>query len=222
MNPDTKTSGSSATALIAKLSRYTSETLDSSSAERNEAIELRRNLTAALEGPVNRATELVFKVGCFLLSKYLMCRGLTGHQPFITIVARIAVGMDLFASIVAADGKSITSKELAQLKGGEEIPISRVLRMLASVDFVEQDGPYDWRANDTTRAMASAPISAGHRFVFDTLVSSAIFAPKYLKETDWKSPTEPLDGFVQYSKQTKLNIFDYLLTQPSLFQFVHG
>jgi hypothetical protein len=57
-----------------------------------------------------------------------------------------------------------------------------------------------------------------HIFRFDVLVSSAIKAPKYLQETQWKSPTEPHDGFVQYANQTKLQIFDFLISQPSLFQ----
>jgi hypothetical protein len=42
-------------------------------------------------------------------------------------------------------------------------------------------------------------------------------APKYLRETGYKAPTEPNDGFVQYANQTKHNIFDYLQSIPSLF-----
>lgn len=53
---------------------------------------------------------------------------------------------------------------------------------------------------------------------FDVLVSSAMKSPKFLQEVGWKSPTEPHDGFVQYANQTKLHIFDYLVTQGSLFQ----
>jgi hypothetical protein len=52
---------------------------------------------------------------------------------------------------------------------------------------------------------------------FDVLVSSAIKAPKFLRETKYHAPTEPTDGFVQYANQTKLNIFEYLQSMPSLF-----
>ncbi|KAF2184635.1 sterigmatocystin 8-O-methyltransferase [Zopfia rhizophila CBS 207.26] len=179
--------GEQAAAIVAELSKFTPGTINGQQEERHKALELSRKLTAALEGPVNRATELVFK-------------------PFITIAARIAVGLDLFSHTAAHGAWSITSKELAHRTGGEEMLISRILRLMASVHFVEE------------AAMASAPISAGHRFVFDVLVSSAIKAPKFLRETGYKAPTEPTDGFVQYANQTKYDIFDYLASMPSLFQ----
>jgi hypothetical protein len=42
---------------------------------------------------------------------------------------------------------------------------ARILRLLASADFVEESAEDQWSASDTTRAMASPPIAAGHRFV---------------------------------------------------------
>jgi hypothetical protein len=39
-----------------------------------------------------------------------------------------------------------------------------------------------------------------------------------LRESKYKAPSKPTDGFVQYANQTKLNIFDYLQAIPSLFQ----
>jgi hypothetical protein len=51
---------------------------------------------------------------------------------------------------------------------------------------------------------------------YDALVSSAIKAPEFLRETKYKSPVEPTDGIVQYAKQTKLNFFEYLHSNPSL------
>jgi hypothetical protein len=53
---------------------------------------------------------------------------------------------------------------------------------------------------------------------YDALVSSAIKTPKYLRESKYKAPSEPTDGFVQYANQTRLNIFEYLQAMPSLFQ----
>jgi len=53
---------------------------------------------------------------------------------------------------------------------------------------------------------------------FDVLISSAIKAPKYLREAKYIAPSEPTDGFVQYANQTKYNVFEYLQSHPSLFQ----
>lgn len=58
----TSSLASSATALIAELSKLNPETFANVHEERYKAIELSKKLTATLEGPVNRATELVFKV----------------------------------------------------------------------------------------------------------------------------------------------------------------
>lgn len=42
---------------------------------------------------------------------------------------------------------------------------ARILRLLASADFVENPEEDQWAANDTTRAMTNPSIAAGHRFV---------------------------------------------------------
>ncbi|KAF2115408.1 S-adenosyl-L-methionine-dependent methyltransferase [Lophiotrema nucula] len=91
---------------------------------------------------------------------------------------------------------------------------ARVLRLLASVDFVNEPAENQWSANDTTHALASPPIAAGHRY--DALVTSAIKAPKFLRETKYREPTEPTDTFLQYANQTKLPFFEYLQSIPPL------
>ncbi|KAF2658527.1 sterigmatocystin 8-O-methyltransferase [Lophiostoma macrostomum CBS 122681] len=189
---------STASELLSRLQRIDHTKLELDQNVRNDALLLSKKLTASLEGPVNRATDLVFR-------------------PYITIAARIAVDLKLFESIALLGGP-ISSAELAAASGGDEVLITRILRLLASVEFVEESEPSTWSCNDTTVAMASAPIAAGHRIVFDVLVSSAMKAPKYLRETGYKAPTEPNDGFVQYANQTKYNIFEYLQSIPSLFQ----
>jgi hypothetical protein len=58
-----------------------------------------------------------------------------------------------------------------------------------------------------------------HRY--DVLVSSAMKAPRFLRETHYKVPEEPKDGFVQYALQTKLHVFEYLHTIPPLLRDFH-
>jgi hypothetical protein len=93
---------------------------------------------------------------------------------------------------------------------------ARILRLLASIDFVENPSKDTWSANATTYAMNSPPIAAGHRFVYDALVSSAIKAPEYLQKTSYRTPSQPTDTFFQYAKQTDLPFFEHLQTTPSL------
>jgi hypothetical protein len=51
----------------------------------------------------------------------------------------------------------------------------------------------------------------------DMLTRTAMYGTRFLEETGWKNPSEPTDGFLQYANHTKLPLFDYLASQPSLF-----
>lgn len=46
------------------------------------------------------------------------------------------------------------------------------------------------------------------------IVGAATKAPKWLKESGHRCPTNPHDGFIQYAYQTKLNIFQLFSTMP--------
>ena len=94
----------------------------------------------------------------------------------------------------------------------------RILRLLAATGFVQEVTEDQWAATPITNAMATSPIAAGHRFVWDVLINSAVKAPKFLRETGHRCPTEPTDGFLQYAHQTKSNVFEHLTSMPSLLQ----
>ncbi|KAF2871891.1 O-methyltransferase-domain-containing protein [Massariosphaeria phaeospora] len=185
-----------ATTLLSKLQATDAKALENDSAARHELLQLSRNLTAALENPVDRATDLVFK-------------------PYTTVAARIAVDLNLFQHICDhVDG--ITSQKLAELTGADEVLITRILRLLAATAHLSESSTNTWTANPTTHALASPPVAAGHRFVYDILVTAALRTPTYLHESHYIAPTAPTDGLIQYAHQTKLPIFDYLATKPSL------
>ncbi|KAF2438301.1 sterigmatocystin 8-O-methyltransferase [Karstenula rhodostoma CBS 690.94] len=187
--------------VLADIQTFSVDSVLKDASARADLLYLAKRLTTVLESPVNRATDLVFK-------------------PYTSIAARIAIDLGLFFHICSAPA-SITAKELSSVTKAESLLISRVLRLLASVGFVDETGEDQWAGNDTTRAMATPPIAAGHRFVYDVLVSSAIKAPKFLRETNYKVPEEPKDGFIQYAHQTKLHAFEYLQSIPPLLHDFH-
>ncbi|KAI1375689.1 putative O-methyltransferase [Hypoxylon crocopeplum] len=138
-------------------------------------------------------------------------------SPFVTVAARIAVGLDLFR-LIANHETAITSKELASLSGGEELLIVRTLRPLASTGFVEEVDVCTWKATPITRAMATEEIAAGHRIVGEMIVGAAQKAPKYLEEAGYRCPTDPHDGFMQYAFQTKFNVFQLFSSRPRVLK----
>lgn len=102
-------------------------------------------------------------------------------QPFSCVAIRMAVGLNLFEHICAAKGP-ISSAQLSKLTDGEEILIckysprpctnvrthpspARILRVVASIDFIQQTGPYTWLANHTTHAMSLPSIAARYRYI---------------------------------------------------------
>lgn len=127
----------------------------------------------------------------------------------------MAVDIDLFARIDAQDAP-VSSTKLAEITGAEQDLIVRLLRLLASVDFVREHTNDMWSASPTTSAMAMPGVAAGVRMIYDLPVSSAFKGPKFLRESGFAAPKEPKDGFVQYNFQTKLPAFEYLVTQPEL------
>ncbi|KAI0505343.1 sterigmatocystin 8-O-methyltransferase [Xylaria bambusicola] len=161
---------------------------------RNEAVQLSRQLTAMLSRPEDVAAEMIF-------------------TPFIPIAVKIAIEMNVIEHIVKATGP-ITSDELAKLTNAEELLISRVLRVIASVGLVANVGDRTWQATPVTKAMAFEGVSAGYRMIEEMVMGAAVKAPKYLRETGYRCPTNPSDGFMQYAFQTKLSSFELFHSIP--------
>ncbi|KAI1386837.1 putative O-methyltransferase [Hypoxylon trugodes] len=185
---------SQAVTLIEQLSVASPKLSSGDQTARKEALELSRKVTASLEQPGDAAVGLAF-------------------APFITIAARIAVGLGLFKHVVNY-GDAVTSEELASLSGGEELLIIRVLRPLSAIGFVEEVGERKWKATPITNAMATDEIAAGHRMIGEMIIGAATKGPKYLEEVGYRCPTDPHDGFMQYAFQTKFNVFGLFNSMP--------
>ncbi|KAI0197627.1 sterigmatocystin 8-O-methyltransferase [Astrocystis sublimbata] len=161
---------------------------------RNEVVQLSRQLTATLSRPEDVAAEMIF-------------------TPFVPIAIKIAVEMNVIEPIVKASGP-ITSAKLAELSGAEELLISRILRVIASVGLVANVGDRTWQATPVTNAIAFEGVSAGYRMIEEMVMGAAVKAPKYLRETGYRCPTDPCDGFMQYAFQTKQSSFELFHSIP--------
>ncbi|KAI7775575.1 hypothetical protein LA080_006586 [Diaporthe eres] len=110
------------------------------------------------------------------------------YSPFLSFAARIADGLNLFKLIVDHECP-VSSQKLASISKGEELLIGRVLRVLASIGFMDEVGPQKWQATALTRAMATEKIAAGHRAIV-----------------------------MQYAFQTKLTTFQYMASVPPVLK----
>lgn len=50
------------------------------------------------------------------------------------------------------------------------------------------------------------------------VIGAATKAPKWLRETGYRCPTDPQDGFIQYAFQTKLTAFQLFNSMPSVLK----
>ncbi|KAF1915348.1 sterigmatocystin 8-O-methyltransferase [Ampelomyces quisqualis] len=180
---------------LAELSNINFTSIQDDLHKKQEALALAKKLTLTLESPIDRVLDF-------------------SHKPFSYLAIRMAVGLNLFEHICAAK-EPISSAQLSKISGGEELLITRILRVIASINFVNQPGPYTWLANPTTHTMALPPIAANYRC--EALVRTAFYGTDFLAQTSWRNPTESRDGIFQFATQTKLHLFDYLQTQPALF-----
>ena len=95
--------------------------------------------------------------------------------------------------------------------------IERLLRTLASIGYVGEEGIGEWTATPLTNAMATEGLAAGHRYEWDFVIHSVVKAPKYLRETGHQTPVDPMNGLSQYGHNTRLSCFNYLQSIPSLY-----
>ncbi|TGO35931.1 hypothetical protein BHYA_0140g00020 [Botrytis hyacinthi] len=180
--------------ILKNLSTLLSDTsYGSSPKSQQEAVRLSKALTATIEAPENVAMELAF-------------------STFIPMSARIAVDLNLFEHIVKYEPVNVA--KLAELSGAEELLLKRILRPLASTNFVKEVDEETWGATPVTKAMTQKGIAAGHRMLFATSMLAALHAPRYFLEKSHTSPTNPHDGLMQYAHGTKLQSFDYFGTMP--------
>ncbi|KAI5865369.1 sterigmatocystin 8-O-methyltransferase [Durotheca rogersii] len=182
--------------LIERLSHLSSRLSLSSedSEERKEALQLSKQITAALEKPKDVAVALMF-------------------SPTIPATIRAGVYLDLYRYIVE-HGAPISSAELAVLSGGEELLIIRILRVASSIGVVTEVDERQWEANPVTRSMIEEGVAAGHRMIGEIVMGAAQKMPRFLQESGFRCPTDPRHGPLQHAFQTKLSAFAFLATAP--------
>ncbi|TGJ82388.1 hypothetical protein E0Z10_g6377 [Xylaria hypoxylon] len=122
--------------------RYLSPKLeqDDSMKSRNKAIQLSSHITAALSRPEDGAAEMIF------------------------LVTKISIEMNLL-DLIVNHGGAVTSDKVAEKYGAEELLITRILRVLASVSLLANVDDRTWQATPVTGAMAVEGVAAGYQMM---------------------------------------------------------
>jgi hypothetical protein len=158
-----------------------------------------RSIVTKLENPVDRVIEVAF-------------------SPNVLMAIRVCVELKVFAILSHAKGQ-ITSFQLAQSTGGEEILIIRFMRALCAINFADEVGLNTYAANAITKAIAMPALEAGFSLCYDNAArpKSPMFEViQYFKENGYQSPALANDGPYQRANDcVGVDTFDHWMRDPA-------
>ncbi|KAI3396486.1 hypothetical protein diail_12106 [Diaporthe ilicicola] len=127
--------------------------------------------------------------------------------------ARIAQDLDIFQTL--AEAKSpMTAKELAAKKGASPMLVGRILRYLASVGMIQENGPDAFTASEVTMTLAQPGYRGGVYHFFDNCGPVFQALPSFLAERNYQDVTDAANTAFQKAFPTDLPAFMWLPTQP--------
>lgn len=123
------------------------------------------------------------------------------------------MNLDLFA-ILVNDAGSKSSEELAKITGADRLLLTRILRFLAAIYVIQEDGEDKFSANNVSKSLSIPNIAAGVKHTFDTPGPAYMALPEFLERTKYQNPTD--SGYCAFNigHNTKEPPFRWLETRP--------
>lgn len=169
--------------------------------ERREALSACERLRASLETPV----ELVMRL-CF------------STQDVIAL--RLGVDMKLFDTAVKAssDGGEVRIEELFSGAKADPLLVTRIMRLLVGIGVFKESGKGLFTLTHLAGAFVSDSTPTASLIQFTQMLRAVSGLPDYFDDKGYKNPDDAYDGPFQYSRATKLHLFEYLASKPKLQQ----
>ncbi|KAJ8125214.1 hypothetical protein O1611_g8424 [Lasiodiplodia mahajangana] len=200
MSPQTENMANDTTSIIGELQAASISYAAKTPGAREKLMSLSRDLISNLELP----------------SEFLMRMGWA--EPALTANCRIAVDLDIFSHLKQSGGSGITSEELAAKCNADVVLISRIMRHLLAMNVVRGNGEDSYSSTPLTEALAETRYRNGIIFNHDVAGVSFRYLPEYLKNTNYKLPTEAANGPFQAGHKTDLSVFSWLDQTPPYLQ----
>lgn len=129
---------------------------------------------------------------------------------------RIAIDLDLFNILVNSD-KPQTLDDLIKATEADGVLLARLLRSLGAVGAVGEVGEVGKEAyipTKVTRTFVIPPLAAGVEFCFDVLGPNWNNLPAYLKENDYRNPTDSMNAAFHKAHNSTSHFITFLATKP--------
>ncbi|KAF2497264.1 O-methyltransferase [Lophium mytilinum] len=134
-------------------------------------------------------------------------------------IARVAMDMKLFETLVESAPVPLTVSKLAKQTGASPVLLGRLLRFLAAFSMVKEVGVDTFTANHITKSMSEEGFQAGAHHYFDNLNKVFQAAPDFLAARKYQDITDPKDTPFRAAYNTDLTIFAWAQGQPSFLSY---
>ncbi|RAH81161.1 O-methyltransferase [Aspergillus japonicus CBS 114.51] len=135
------------------------------------------------------------------------------YSPTHVMCVRIAIDLEIFTTL-SERGCPTRLEELAAVKDADPILTERVLRILTSIGYVAEHDVRMYMPTAMTRQMTDRLSLAVVRFIFDVGMPTLAKVPEFLRTTEYRNPSGPLNGAIHYAEKMDTIIWEWLATKP--------
>ncbi|GAM33496.1 O-methyltransferase [Talaromyces pinophilus] len=133
-------------------------------------------------------------------------------------IAKVGADIGVFRKLAELQpGSSRTVDQLTGETGADSELLERVLRYLASINYVQEVGPDEYTANKFTHMLANPVLEASLTHGVCSMNPAINAAPTFLKETGYKNVNDSSKTPFQKAFNTNLKAFDYMSQVPEMF-----
>ncbi|MCJ1355674.1 MAG: hypothetical protein MMC33_005666 [Icmadophila ericetorum] len=136
--------------------------------------------------------------------------------PLQPAMAKIGIDLNLF-EILAASESPMSSATLAKQTGVDPILMKRMLRYYASFRMMLEEDEDKFTPSNVTKALVPDGSKAGVHYFFDSVQGTFTELPKYLKDSNYKNPSDATHTAWQLTHKTDLHPFVWLQQNPKNF-----
>ncbi|KAE8375431.1 S-adenosyl-L-methionine-dependent methyltransferase [Aspergillus bertholletiae] len=137
-------------------------------------------------------------------------------SPTKVMVIKATHDLSLFTALVKSK-KAVSPQDLAEETGGHPLLIERLMRVVASIDFVEQQGNDKYSSNRLSEEMVNKKSTA-----FDDFGPAVFKTPDFFRETNYQNPEDHSTGPMQYTYNSQLTVFEWLAANPGAHNLFHA
>lgn len=175
---------------IASLAGMASALEPGNERQRLELLASARALVSQLEKPHEKIMRMIY------------------HEPALFMATKVLADLKIF-NLLATATTPIPATELASKTGADPRLVERLLKHVATENFVEETGPDTYLANDVTRCCATSGAKGAIDDIYQMLpVAGAV--PEFLKDSGYANPTNKNKTAWQLAYKTNQHFFEYV------------